>query len=129
MKRAAAVDRAASKFVRNMSLYRIYLSDEGAAGRLKPLQLVGARRATNLRIFLAMSALRAGSSSDRNLGQTAELDALLGNYPKVDVHYEIDIETGMLTLPPSGSWVMPAVSEVPATASEAWCSFYRDLIS
>ena len=85
------------------------------------------------------------------LGQTAELDALL-TYPKQDGAYQIALTTGMLTLPPSGSWVMPAVSEVPATVTircrwgadhtrsrsptslmgrslAAWCSSFRDLIS
>jgi hypothetical protein len=56
----------------------------------------------------------AGASLVIKLGQTAELDALL-TYPKQDGAYQIALTTGMLTLPPSGSWVMPAVSEVPAT--------------
>jgi hypothetical protein len=55
-----------------------------------------------------------GASLVIKLGQTAELDALL-TYPKQDGAYQIALTTGMLTLPPSGSWVMPAVSEVPAT--------------
>lgn len=59
----------------------------------------------------------SGASLTLNLGQTAELDPLLAGYPKVNGNYQIAITTGMLTLPASGTWTMPAVSEVPATIS------------
>lgn len=59
----------------------------------------------------------SGASLVLKLGASAELDALLTGYTKQDGVYQIPISTGMLTLPPAGGspWVMPAVSQVPAT--------------
>jgi hypothetical protein len=72
----------------------------------------------NSRLLIDVGSFPVGTSGASlvlKLGQTAELDPLLASYPKVNGAYQIDLRTGMLTLPPSGSWTMPAVSEVPAT--------------